>query len=127
MQLRGFLALSFKRLKSRAFLTLLVMWSIAITVAVTICIPLFSEGVSRLILQEELNRKTQSINRPPFSVRFSTLPRARTPLPLDDAQHARDWVGDMLRRHVGLPVRSIYAQYESPTLYTVQPPGERYD
>ena len=53
MQLRGFLALSFKRLKSRAFLTLLVMWSIAITVAVTICIPLFSEGVSRLINQEE--------------------------------------------------------------------------
>lgn len=127
MQLRGFLAIAYKRLKSRTFLTLLVVWSMALTVAVTICIPLFSEGVSRLILQEELNRKTQSINRPPFSVRFSTLPKARTPLPLDEAQYARDWIGDMLRREVGLPVRSVYAQFESPTLYTVQGANQRYD
>ena len=86
------------------------------TIGVMSCIPAFSGAVSRRIMQQELAAKTKTLNRPPFSVRFYSLPRARQPMSLDDADYAREWIGEMLVRDVGLPLRTVYAQNESPSI-----------
>lgn len=105
-----------RRLLSRTFLNVLILLSIAITVAIMVAVPVFSEGVSRLILTEELNLRTQAVNRPPFSVRYYGLPKARQPLTLEDGEYVHEWLADTLRSKVGLPVTGTYAQYQSPPL-----------
>lgn len=116
MRFLAFLLIAFKRLRSRAFLSVVLVVCMAMTIAVMACIPVFAGGVSRRIMQQELARKTKSLNRPPFSVRFYALPRSRQPMTLDDADYARDWIGDMLVRGTGLPIRTIFAQNESPSI-----------
>jgi len=116
MRSLSFLAIAFKRLRSRAFLSVVLVVCMAMTIGVMVCIPVFAGGVSRRIMQEELARKTKALNRPPFSVRFYALPRARQPMTLDDADYAREWIADMLVRGIGLPVRTVFAQSESPSI-----------
>ena len=122
MRFYQFVVLSFKRLTSRLSLTLLVILSMAITVAMTVSVPVFSESVSRKIMQEEMALQSHSIERPPFSVRFSALPTTKTPMTIDDVDYAGEWIADMLRREVGLPITSSYTQYESPTMYLRREP-----
>lgn len=116
MRFLAFLSVAFKRLRSRAFLSTVLVICMAMTIGVMACIPVFAGAVSRRIMQQELAVKTKTLNRPPFSVRFYSLPRARQPLTLDDADYARDWIGDMLVRDVGLPLRTVYSQNESPSI-----------
>ncbi len=130
MTLFSLLRYAFRRLYSRAFLNVLILLSMAITVAIMVAVPVFSEGVSRLILREELSVRTQAANRPPFSVRYYGLPKGRQPMSLEDGEYIHNWLGDTLRSEVGLPVIGTYAQYQSPPLrlrvpgqvYTVQDP-----
>jgi putative ABC transport system permease protein len=122
MRFYQFVVLSFKRLTNRLSLTLLVILSMAITVAMTVCVPVFSESVSRKIMQEEMALQSHSIERPPFSVRFSALPTTKTPMTIEDVDYAGEWIGDMLSREVGLPIVSSYTQYESPTMYLRREP-----
>lgn len=114
-----------QRLRSRAFLNILITLSMAIIVAIMVGVPVFSEGVSRLILGEELNARTQSLNRPPFSVRYYGLPKTRTPLSIDTGAQIREWLANSLRSEVGLPVTESYAQYQSPP-FRVRIPGRVY-
>ncbi len=114
-----------QRLRSRAFLNTLITLSMAIIVAIMVGVPVFSEGVSRLILGEELNARTQSLNRPPFSVRYYGLPKTRTPLSIDAGEQIQDWLANSLRSEVGLPVTERYAQYQSPP-FRVRIPGRVY-
>jgi putative ABC transport system permease protein len=116
---------AFRRLGSRAFLNILITLSIAITVAIMVGVPVFSEGVSRLILRQELNARTQSINRPPFSVRYYGLPKARLPMSIDGGVQIQQWLSNQLRSEVGLPVSQSYAQYQSPP-FRVRIPGKVY-
>ncbi len=114
-----------QRLRSRAFLNILITLSMAIIVAIMVGVPVFSEGVSRLILGEELNARTQSVNRPPFSVRYYGLPKARTPLSIEAGEQIQEWLANSLRSEVGLPVTESYAQYQSPP-FRVRIPGRVY-
>ena len=116
MRFLAFLSVAFKRLRSRAFLSSVLVICMAMTIGVMTCIPAFAGAVSRRIMQQELAAKTQTLNRPPFAVRFYSLPRARQPMSLDDAQYARDWIGDMLVRSIGLPMRSLYMENASPSI-----------
>jgi putative ABC transport system permease protein len=116
---------AFRRLRSRAFLNILITLSMAITVAIMVAVPVFSEGVSRLILREELNTRTQSVNRPPFSVRYYGLPKARRPLSIDEGTQIQEWLSRSLRSEVGLPVTQSYSQYQSPP-FRVRIPGKVY-
>ncbi len=113
----AFLGVALKRLRNKAFLNIVLILAMALTVGVMVCIPAFSGAVSMRIMQQELAEKTKELNRPPFSVRYYCLPRSRQPITLDDADYTRDWLADMLEREVGLPVTMIYAQSESPTLH----------
>ncbi|MGI6367630.1 MAG: FtsX-like permease family protein [Anaerolineae bacterium] len=114
-----------QRLRSRSFLNILIALSMAIIVAIMAGVPVFSEGVSRLILREELNVRTQSLNRPPFSVRYYGLPKSRMPLTIDSGGQIKEWLADTLRSEVGLPVAERYAQYQSPP-FRVRIPGREY-
>ena len=110
------IAISFKGLVSKPVLTLLYVAGVSFIVGIMVCVPVFSDAVSRTILQEEINRKASAVNRPPMSVRFHAIPRSRQPVSLDDAIYVHKWLAEMLTREVGLSVAETYAQYESPTL-----------
>lgn len=125
MTILALIRFALRRLRSRAFLNILILLSVAITVAIMVAVPVFSEGVSRLILREELNVRTQTVNRPPFSVRYYGLPKGRQPLSLQDGEYIHQWLADALRTEVGLPVIGSYAQYQSPPL-RVRIPGKVY-
>ncbi len=125
MTLFALLRYAFRRLCSRSFLNVLILLSMAITVAIMVAVPVFSEGVSRLILREELSVRTQAANRPPFSVRYYGLPKGRQPMSLEDGIYIHNWLGDVLRSEVGLPVDGTYAQYQSPPL-RLRVPGKVY-
>ncbi len=125
MTILALLRFALRRLLSRTFLNILILLSVAITVAIMVAVPVFSEGVSRLILREELNVRTQAVNRPPFSVRYYGLPKGRQPLTLEEGRYVHDWLADTLRTEVGLPVVGSYAQYQSPPL-RLRLPGKVY-
>jgi len=101
------------------------MLTMAITVAIMVGVPVFSEGVSRLILNEELALRTQSANRPPFSIRYYSLPKSRTPMSIDEGQQIQAWLARELHDEVGLPVTESYAQYQSPP-FRARVPGREY-
>lgn len=119
-----------RRLTSRSFLNVLILLSVAITVAIMVAVPVFSEGVSRLILRQELAVRAQMVNRPLFSVRYYGLPTSRNPITMQDGDGIHDWLASALRTEIGLPIVETYAQYQSPPfrvrlpdkVYTAQDP-----
>jgi putative ABC transport system permease protein len=113
----GMLGFIYTRFVSRWALNLLGMASIATMIAITLCVPLFSEGVSRQIMQQELAVQAQRAERPLFSVRYYAMPTRSSPLSLDDAIYIRTWLADALRDRTGIPVLQYYAQYESTPMY----------
>ena len=94
-----FLALAFKRLASRASLTLLLIASSALSIALVVCVPVFVDAISLQILQEEIAGKMETQNVPPFPVRFQVMPRYGAGMSLDEARYSREWLADMLRTH----------------------------
>ncbi len=112
-----FLAYAFKRLASRAGLTLLLIASSALTIALVVCVPVFVDAISLQILQEEIQSKMETQNVPPFPVRFQAMPRYGAAMSLDEARYSHDWIADMLVRSVGLPLRATYAQADSPVFF----------
>lgn len=130
MRFLAFLTLAGKRLKYRPGLTVLLILSYALTIGLVVCVPLFADAVSIQILQEEIERKTETQGCPPFAVRFYAMPNADAgeAMSLEEAAYARDWLKDVLVRETGLPVRLVYAQYEGRVLYLQPKPGDtRYD
>ena len=110
----GFVSVAFKRLTSSLGLTLLLILSVALTIGLMVCVPVFSGGVSRLIMQEEFSSKRKALNRPIFPVRFFARPGSSHAMTLADAEYSRDWIADMLVSRTGLPIRTLYMQCDSP-------------
>ena len=107
-------------------LTLFLVATCALTVGLLVCVPLFVDAISLQILQEEIERKTDTQDCPPFAVRFTVVPGYGEPMSLEEADYDRTWIADMLRRAVGLPIRAAYAQSDSPVLYLSPLPGDRH-
>lgn len=114
MRSLAFLSISFKRLRSRAGLTALLILGTALTVGIIVCVPVFAGAVSRRIMREEFSLRSKWWNRSTFSVRFSAMATPRRPMTLADAAYDRHWIADMLVRYVGLPVDLVYMEYKSP-------------
>jgi len=119
-----YLQLAFKRLKSRATITLLLVLSIALNVGVLACIPMFSNAVSLKLMQDELRASSQRYNRPSFAVRVYAQPTRTRPMTLKDAADRRDWLMGILRENMRFPLQSIYMQSESPTYELRAIPGD---
>lgn len=126
-----FIALAFKRLKSRIALTALLIFSIALTIGVLVCVPVFSNAVSMRLMQQELSQRAQRYNRPAFAVRAYALPTGRNmAMTIQDGLDRRDWLTQQLSQKLGMPIRSMYMHAESRSLHLRQVkdnPGNRHD
>lgn len=116
----GFLSLAFKRLMSKPLVSLLLLMNTALSVGITVGIPVFSGAVSRRILQQEINTRSQIRGWPMFSVRVNAQPTGRQPIGIEQAVAARDWLEDTLREALRLPVTSVYVELQSP-IYRLAP------
>jgi putative ABC transport system permease protein len=124
MRFLAFLSLSLKRLRNKPGLTLLLVLAFALTIGLMVCVPVFDDAVSKQILQEEVNLKTKAENCPPFALHFYSMPKYGETMTLEDAAYAQNWLTDLVLRHIGLPIRSLYTQNESPAFYLQPRPGD---
>ncbi len=117
MALLFFLKLAFKRLISHATLTLLLILSIALTLGVLVCIPVFSNAVSLRLMQEELSVRVAAQKHSAFSVRVYALPTTDRPINIQTALDRRTWLSDLFRQDMPLPIKSSYMEVEGGTFY----------
>jgi putative ABC transport system permease protein len=119
-----FLKLAFKRLTSRATLTVLLILSIALTLGLLVCIPVFSNAVGIRLMQEELSARVKVQKHSAFSVRIYALPTANSPINLQTALDRRTWLADLFRQYFPLPIKSSYMELEGGTFYLRPVPGD---
>lgn len=109
-----FLLLAFRRLASKPLLSLLLVLNVALSVGITVGIPVFSGAVSMRILQQEIDARSRIRGWPMFSVRVSARPTARAPLSIEQAAVRRDWLLELLKKALHLPVTSVHVEVQSP-------------
>ncbi len=114
--MKFFIALALKRLASRFTLTILLIFSIALTVGVLVCVPVFSNAVSMQLMEQQLSLRAQRTDRPAFALRAYSLPSG-SPMSIKDALNKRDWLDALVKQYIGLPVQSEYVQIESRSLH----------
>src|SRR5690349_16402637 len=111
-----FIALAIKRLTSRIALTALLIFSIALTVGVLVCVPVFSNAVSIRLMEQELSDRAQRFSRPAFALRAYVIPSGYR-MSIQDGLDKRDWLTALIKQYIGLPIRSTYVQIESRSLH----------
>ena len=121
----GFWQFAVKRLTSRPWLSVLLLLNTALSVGITLGIPVFSGAVSRRILQQEINARAQIRGWPLFSVRISAQPTERQPLGLTDLAATGAWLEDALRKTLRLPVTSVNVELQS-VIYRLAPRPDDY-
>ena len=120
MTILSYVSVAFKRLASRKDLSLLLILSTALTIAIMVCVPVFSGGVSLRIMKQEFSAKSEAMNRPIFPVRFFSKPSEQQPMTLEQAEYNRDWIINMLMTYIRLPIKTVYMQVDSP-FYQLRP------
>ncbi len=115
-----FLGLALRRLSSRPGLTLLSLLSIILAIGMVASIPIFSQGVSYLLLQDELAEIGATFHRPPLTMRFYFIVPKRRALSLDSALRLEDRYRNIVERETGLSVADTLTYVASPGM-TIQP------
>ena len=115
-----FLALAVRRLRSRLGLTLLSLLSIVLAVGMVVSIPIFAQGVSYLLLRDELVKLGKNFRRPPLTTRLYFITKEDQPLSLADAQTLGQRFYDLIADRTGLPIKHFTTYVSSPNL-TLQP------
>ena len=115
------LSIALTRLRSRPGLTVLSLAGVVLAVALVVSIPVFSKGISFVMLQEELGAAGRNMiadknPRPPYSIRFQVLPRGEYELPLEDTAILQAYIGDTIAGQTGLPLLGCSRQIETPGL-----------
>ena len=85
----------------------------ALTVGITVCIPAFADAVSTRILREEYSRGFYHPNLALFYIRVVAYPSYSYPIATVEAAVARDWMGEMMRRGLRLPIEVASIEMES--------------
>jgi len=114
--MKFFIALALKRLSSRLTLTVLLIFSIALTVGVLVCVPVFSNAVSMSLMEQQLSERAQRFDRPAFALRAYVLPSG-TAMSIQDSLDRREWIRGLIDKYIGLPVLSMYMQVESRSMH----------
>src|SRR6266536_5954186 len=114
--MKFFIVFALRRLRSRAALTVLLIFSIALTVGVLVCVPVFSNAVSMRLMEQELSTRAQRFARPAFALRAYILPQGFK-VSIQDGLDRRDWFNGLIQKYLGLPVMSTYVQVESRALH----------
>ncbi|MCE7988003.1 MAG: ABC transporter permease [Caldilinea sp. CFX5] len=121
---RRIFTLALRRLRSRLGLTLLSLLSVVLAVGLVASIPIFSQGVSYLLLREELVALGKSFRRPPLTTRLYYVAKEGAALSLEDAHTLGDEFRELIVGRMGLPVKQTATYVGSPGL-TLQPlPGD---
>lgn len=116
--------LALRRLRSRLGLSLLSLLSVVLAVGMVVSIPIFSQGVSYLLLRDELLALSKTFHRPPLTTRLYFVTKENIPLSLADAQTLGQRFYDLIITRTGLPIKHFASFVSSPNL-TLQPtPGD---
>lgn len=115
-----FLGLALRRLSSRPSLTLLSLLSIVLAIGMVASIPIFSQGVSYLLLQDELTNIANIFHRPPLTMRFYYIVPKSSVLSLDNALRLEHDFTRIVERETGLAVADTLTYVASPGM-TIQP------
>ncbi|MCX6050250.1 MAG: FtsX-like permease family protein [Chloroflexi bacterium] len=115
-----FLGLAGRRLRSRLGLTLLSLLSVVLAVGIVVSIPVFAQGVSYLLLRDELVNLGKTFHRPPLTTRIYFITKENLPLALADAQTLGQRFRDLIAERTGLPIKYFTTFVSSPNL-TLQP------
>ena len=102
-----------KRLINRPLLTLLSIAGVILAVGLVTSIPIFSQSVSFVMLNEELSEMSARTGRPLFSMRVYVLPSARYKLPLEQTKELADLIEKTLVTEVGLPLLTMNRHIET--------------
>ena len=105
--------IALKRLWTRPLLTLLSIVGVTLAVGLVTSIPIFSQAVSFVMLQEELYSMAAKTGRPIFSMRVYVLPSARFPLPLQDVKTLQDHITETIVNEVGVPPITVSRHIET--------------
>ena len=114
------LQLALRRLVSRPSLTILSLLSIVLAIGMVASIPIFSQGVSYLLLQDELTAIGTIFHRPPLTMRFYYIVPKSSALALDDALRLENDFRGIVERETGLEVADNLTYVASPGM-TIQP------
>ena len=106
-------SIAFKRLSNRLGLTLLSIIGVALSVAITVSIPIFARAISFVMLKDELNRLSAAEGHPPFAVRFSAIPVGQYALSTTQAQTMQEHIAQTIAAEVGLPLVATSHQLQS--------------
>ena len=114
------LTLALRRLHSRRGLTALSLLSVVLAVGMVASIPIFSQGVSYLLLRNELLAEGDLYHRPPLTTRLYFVAKENTPLSLQNALTFGESFRDLIAGRTGLPIKQASTRVDSPNL-TMQP------
>lgn len=89
------LRLAITRLRSRPALSLLSLIGVVLGVALATCVPIFSQGVSFMVLSEELTRQAEFAAHPPFTLRFYYTSSSAGALSYDQALEIERLISDL--------------------------------
>ena len=115
-----FFGLALRRLFSRPSLTILSLLSIALAIGMVASIPVFSQGVSYLLLQDELAAIGATFHRPPLTMRFYYIVPKSSALALDDALRLETDFRRIVESETGLAVADTLTYVASPGM-VIQP------
>ena len=119
MNIRIF-TLALRRLRSRRELTALSLLSVVLAVGMVASIPIFSQGVSYLLLRDELLAEGNLYQRPPLTTRLYFVAKENSPLSLQNALTLGEIFSDLIAGRTGLPIKQTATYVGSPSL-TLQP------
>jgi putative ABC transport system permease protein len=126
MVLLTVLAISLKRLRSKLGLNAILVLSTALSLGMVVCIPAFSSAVGLEIAREELGWRQEGAEMRPFAVRVHARATPRRPITVADANHSRDWMASLIRRHLRLPLRAVHMMITSPRRHILPLDDGRY-
>ncbi len=114
------LRLALRRLQSRLGLSLLALLSVVLAVALVAGVPIFVQGVSYLVLREELGQLSDTFHRPPLTMRFYFVTRQTQALSTTTINELGSRLGGLVTSRMGLPIAQAMTYISSPSL-TLQP------
>ena len=86
-----YFALALRRLQSRISLTALLIFTIALTIAILVCVPVFSNAVSMQLMEQSLSERNLRYGRPAFALRAYILP-SDNKMSIQDNLDRREWL-----------------------------------
>ena len=113
VRLLAIVRLALTRLRSRLGLSILSLVGVILGVALATSVPIFSQGVSYLVLREELTSLSQLATHPTFCLRFYYVPTSGQTFTLDQAQDMATLLADLVPREVSLPLTRIVTTVQS--------------